>query len=772
MWQLTNISAQNICAFRELEYSLLQGHTTLIFGNNLDNDSQGSNGSGKSALIEAFAIALTGESLRKVNAEEIINDVCEEAKIVCTLTNSATNDKFVIERTFSRSNPQTIALTLNDEEVVLSSILEYNKHILNTIGVSKDDIFSSYILSKHKYSSFLNASDRVKKELINRFSNGNLVDESIEHLKGDMERVREFVLDAEKRVAHSEGRVATITEQIDSTNAEVTEQARRKDELIQAHTEAIARLRGQIREANQTIDDSNARLDLLDDIDKQLETLENSPESIDDCFKQILALIQQHSLSNGAAMKDYRAYSKELNEKLADYEERVKSSLAHISSYEKEIARACKNHEELLAQHDKIQASNSPMSKKLKAEIDEANQTIADLTAQNRKIIDNSAELHKEIARLRGLLAGTIECPACHHKFILESEFSIEQLNEQLDKFNKKLNKNRKTEDSNGDKMDDAHEIIKANRKKLTEIDSQIDELATKVRNANTITNNLRKTLDTIQTGLSSERNQVIRIQGQIASLRKDLFDDAFDMIDSAIHQAESAIEKANVSISTAKGNISSYEEAIKNLQEVSTSDEIEKLEKRKAEYEQELQQNRANLESVNAELAELVKQEARFVDFKTHLANSKIEALGQLTNEFLETIGSDIRIAFSGYTILKSGKVRDKISISLLRDGMDCGSFAKFSAGEQCRVNLASILALHKLTNVNCNDDKGLDLLILDEILDATDESGLANMFDALNALQITSMVVSHGQIAEAYPYRLTVTKQNGISTINGIEL
>ena len=56
--------------------------------------------------------------------------------------------------------------------------------------------------------------------------------------------------------------------------------------------------------------------------------------------------------------------------------------------------------------------------------------------------------------------------------------------------------------------------------------------------------------------------------------------------------------------------------------------------------------------------------------------------------------------------------------------------SFDKFSEGEKARVNLANILAMHKLTNVNCDDDKGLDLLILDEILEATDEQGLSNIF------------------------------------------
>ena len=69
-------------------------------------------------------------------------------------------------------------------------------------------------------------------------------------------------------------------------------------------------------------------------------------------------------------------------------------------------------------------------------------------------------------------------------------------------------------------------------------------------------------------------------------------------------------------------------------------------------------------------------KQEATFIEFKTHLANTKIDALSHITNEFLEAIGSDIRIAFSGFTVLKSGKIRDKISISLIRDGVDCGSF------------------------------------------------------------------------------------------------
>ena len=38
MWKLKTIEAENLCAFRSLSYMLRQGVTTLIFGDNRDND--------------------------------------------------------------------------------------------------------------------------------------------------------------------------------------------------------------------------------------------------------------------------------------------------------------------------------------------------------------------------------------------------------------------------------------------------------------------------------------------------------------------------------------------------------------------------------------------------------------------------------------------------------------------------------------------------------------------------------------------------------------
>ena len=96
MWTLKHIEAKNLCAFKQVKYNIQQQRTTLIFGNNLDNDSQASNGSGKSALIEAIAIGLTGSPLRKVNVDEIINDLENEAVISVYLTNSVLGEQMTI----------------------------------------------------------------------------------------------------------------------------------------------------------------------------------------------------------------------------------------------------------------------------------------------------------------------------------------------------------------------------------------------------------------------------------------------------------------------------------------------------------------------------------------------------------------------------------------------------------------------------------------------------------------------------------------------------
>lgn len=772
MWTLIQVYAKNLCAFKLLDYKLLQKHTTLIFGNNMDNDSQGSNGSGKSAMLEAIAIGITGETLRKIKMDEIINDAENEAIVSLLLLNTATGQRLTIQRIISRKAAQVIKVCVcanetEDNEVCIeqASVADYNKFILETLGLTKEDIFSNFILSKHKYLSFLSSSDREKKEIINRFSNGVIVDESIIALQEDMVPIQELLKQAELSVANHTGRVETLQEQINTAITESTERSQKKAERIANWNKAIADKRNHIREQNILINKANEILDQYDKTDKVLQKLENGKKDAKECFE----IISEHFASHTLPLpRNFAAISiknqKELEVVAKEYADLQKQ----LTQHDKKIVIAKNSYDKLLKQYEKFQEDFDKKSTKAEEKINMLLSSVNKLETDNSRLRTQRVQLEADIADLQKQLAGVIVCPKCQHEFTLANDIDINDV---------KL----KLQDRKGESQDILNSIetnersiaeITAEGRKARQEQDRLNnckiEWSTKITETCTALDELSRGASSLANKMQALQNQMNILQKSIEEVRVNLFDDAYAILDEAIQRQESEIKRAELNLNNANGAIQSYEESIHDIENASETDMIETLKANKKKYEKELTLAISQKENVEQKLNSYKEQEATFIEFKTHLANTKIDALSHITNEFLEAIGSDIRIAFSGFTVLKSGKIRDKISISIIRDGVDCGSFDKFSEGEKARVNLANILAMHKLTNINCDDNKGLDLLILDEILEATDEQGLSNIFDALNQLQITSLVVSHGNIAENYPYKTVVNKLNGISFID----
>ena len=220
MWKLKTIEAENLCAFRSLSYMLRQGVTTLIFGDNRDNESQQSNGAGKSALLECIAVGITGSPLRKIRSEEIINDAAEECRIALRFINDSAAEELLVNRRIPRKGASSVSCTLYrggkqvvTDEAVQPSVDAYNRYILDKLGITRDELLNNFILSKYRYEDFLSSSDKEKKEVINRFSNGILVDEAIAKVEEDIVPLSEKKRQVELELAGLDGRIGMLQEQ-------------------------------------------------------------------------------------------------------------------------------------------------------------------------------------------------------------------------------------------------------------------------------------------------------------------------------------------------------------------------------------------------------------------------------------------------------------------------------------------------------------------------------------------------------------------------------
>lgn len=772
MWNLIKLSATNICAFEQLSYAPIQNQATLIFGNNLDNDSQNSNGSGKSALIEVLAIGITGEPLRKVNIDEIINDRFEEATVSLILANHEETKTMTINRRLSRKSPQEIQIIVqhgpydtDTEEIKQATVADYNKYVLDQIGLSKDDILRNFILTARKYQSFLSSSDKEKKEIINRFSNGVMVDESIEALRKDMEPVQTELSEAGNEVAEYTGRVSALENEIQAAIAKFAERKADKATRIASIKDMIGEKRAQVRSYNQAIDETNDKLDALDALDAAMQELEKSDA---DTIKAYAAISEQFKKLGVPAISDY-------NERIESNRQSLQETKNNIVNLNIQHQAAVKSVAELEASVKKLTASNEQAFTKFDAERESLEAEITKLQDKVRSLKQYSNELSQKrtqanitIANLEKQLAGVIECPKCHHEFVLANNVDVPQTRKDLSVSKLNLEAIEKDIDVNDKDYTQCVAEGKEKRSQQSQIDGKRQPLINALNEAQldlgVVKNKCKRLADSIETAQAREQE----LQGAIANTRKRMFDEVFDNIDLCIKNLEQAVANLETDIKVAEASIKTYEDQVKVLESASDDDILIRLKESKEKYDKAWAEAVKRKESIESQLNKLKAQESTFIEFKTYLANTKIKAISQITNDFLDAIGSDIRVNLSGYTVLKSGKVRDKISVSLIRDGIDCGSFDKFSAGEKCRVELASVLALHKLSNVNCEENKGLNLLVIDEILDCTDEAGLANVFKALNDTQVTALVVSHGNIAENYPNRLVITKQNGVSSIN----
>ena len=194
-------------------------------------------------------------------------------------------------------------------------------------------------------------------------------------------------------------------------------------------------------------------------------------------------------------------------------------------------------------------------------------------------------------------------------------------------------------------------------------------------------------------------------------------------------------------------------------------SDKVTELTEQLSNYLEEETALREKLQIAIDNKAEVEVWLTHFKSFKSFLANKSITSIQDYCNYYLQQMGSKIEILLEGYKVLSNKKLKEEISVTVKR-GLDAASYGTYSGGEKGRVDISCNIAIQTLINLN-SPTGGLDLLILDEVMDSVDSLGLENIIRSLQNIDRTIMIVSQVEVLSIKEHTITIIKQNRKSTI-----
>lgn len=416
-------------------------------------------------------------------------------------------------------------------------------------------------------------------------------------------------------------------------------------------------------------------------------------------------VLEELSLRLKEKEAEYKIVSDEVNElstRKEILEEQARNVLENDTTAEElEALRESKVEKEAELETERVNLSN--LENKLKRKLKEVNE-LKPKVKDKSKLVERRKKLKKEfdetdsdltearstVRQLKAELEEVITCPKCSHEFIKESEteLSVTEIRELLTQATLV--------------QSELEETYSTQQSKLKELKKKIDEA------------------DEIQESLEEAESEHKRLTKRVSNKKADIED------------IETKIESISKEITTLK-NRKKDNKILKNIQ-----NQIKESQKEIDEKLPKVTELTSDIELIRYWQFHMGRS-----GFTTYLANKSIKVIEGITNSFLRKFDVDLSVIINGFTVLKSGEVREKIDVFVQSDGTDAETFKAKSGGEKGRVNLAGVLGIQHLINLSTNG-KGLNLLCFDECFHGIDSEGQENIIKIMEKMGITILMIT----------------------------
>lgn len=170
------VKAHNFVSYDDLELEFKNLGLTLLAA---------PNGSGKSTILDAVLYALYGQTAKGVKADEVIkND--QEKNCLASVEFKQGKYTYLVERYRKDSQYHNkVLLYQNRKDITPSTNKETNHKIEEIIGFNFDTMMNSLVFSPERLNTFINSTDKNRKEILEQLTNTNVYKQAEALVKQD-----------------------------------------------------------------------------------------------------------------------------------------------------------------------------------------------------------------------------------------------------------------------------------------------------------------------------------------------------------------------------------------------------------------------------------------------------------------------------------------------------------------------------------------------------------------------------------------------------------
>ena len=689
-----------------------QDDKILVIGENRDSAGSDSNGSGKSTIFNAITWAIFGKVPNNMDVTDIIRRGEKEAKVTLTLGDE--EKEIIVIRKRTRKT-QELSFYVNGENLSKRTTQQTQQTLLHYFGILENnkyyfaDFLNTTYFSINALKAFAGKDSTPKErlDLIARFLNLELLDKCTN-------RAKIYANQVKTDITTIQGQLEFLRDKMESNSS--VEEMKNSNTGYKLEIDNFKVKNKQAKIDLEAAEQKNQLVTSLEDLTYQIERLDTEKE-------EYISLLSSQ-------IEEYQSQLQTCTETEAKIE-KLKTEIGETSFNDL-------NHEVVT----------------LREHLSKGKEKVSKVQQEYNYQIKKIQETQKQIDE-------TLTCPHCNKPLMIIRNdieaLDIEILRKRLISQEEEREVIKGRWETLNKKVEKFEEQVETKSKELNELVSKENEL--KILNEN-LTSLLRvpeKILD-LETKKEEKEESHQEYKQELTSkkLRLDIKLKKFAHVDESLIPAlEENIEQNNKLIQQLKEEIARNEVLLGQIKE-----EEKKLKKLKKEEEKLLTQ-----------LSDCQFWVEGFPQIRTWMIESFLPSFEEQVNIYLNKMEVGMRVRFQTFKEKKSkksttDKYKYEFNIEIIDENNNKRGLETFSAGESKRIGVAVGFALRELTLTRGYN--AFEFLLLDEIVDSLDETGILEFFDLLNIISGVKFVVSHNSsLKTRFSKVMKVTKESGKSTI-----